>query len=101
MHDWIQTHGFEDLIFAGLFSLIMSVAPDPPKAWGFWKMWAYAAAKALGANAGKFVAAEEPAAKQILQVQTQQTPEGGKIVTETAASSTPTSPPEPDPNPKA
>ena len=55
MHNWIETHGFECLLIAGLFSLVMSSAPPPPSQWGFWKLWAFNAAKSLGANASHLI----------------------------------------------
>lgn len=55
MFQWIQTHGFEALMIAGLFSLVMSSAPNPPARWGFWRMWAFNALKAAAANAAQIV----------------------------------------------
>jgi hypothetical protein len=89
MHIWVETHGFECVFFLFVFSLIMSNAPKPPVHWGFWKLWAFGAMKALGASAA-MVEQANPLAQQFLQTQTA-TPD--KVVTETAASSGPVTDP--------
>lgn len=89
MHNWIETHGFECLLIAGLFSLVMSAAPIPPSAWGFWRMWAFNAAKAAGANASHFLNKKDPAFEQLAQHAETVNEDGSKTVIDTQASSIP------------
>lgn len=88
MHQWIETHGWEVLVYAGLFSLVMSSAPPPPVHWGFWELWAYKAGKALGANADNLI--KHPEQFQQLVQHTEETKaDGTQNVVDTQATSIP------------
>lgn len=63
--NWIESHGIAVLLICYVFAVVMASGPKPPPHWGFWKLWAYNAAQALGANAGKF--AEQSPVIQKLQ----------------------------------
>lgn len=89
MHQWVETHGFEVLLMAGLFSLIMSAAPAPPAKWGFWKLWAFGAAKAAGANAGNFLKHQDPALQEFTQKAVIVNDDGTKTTTATETNTTP------------
>lgn len=89
MHNWIETHGFECLLVAGLFSLIMSAAPLPPSTWGFWRMWAFNAAKAAGANASHFLNKNDPALKEFTQKAVIANDDGSKTTINNETNTTP------------
>lgn len=87
--NWIETHGFEVLLLAGIVSLVMSAAPSPPSSWGFWKLWAFNAAKAAGANATHFMQQKVPAFEQVSQHAETVNEDGSKTVVDTKAASSP------------
>ncbi len=86
---WIETHGFECLVFAFVFSGITSVMPPLPVGQGWWSTWFYNIFQLFGANLGNLVK-HTPAGAQLdamTQKKVETLPDGTKTTTETAATS--------------
>lgn len=64
--NWIETHGFEALIFAYLYSLCTSAMPPMPISWNWWATWMYNIAQITGANLQNLVK-NVPAGQQLEQ----------------------------------
>ncbi len=54
MH-WAESHGFELLVAAFIFSMVTSVMPPLPAGQGFWSTWLYNIIQIFGANLGNLV----------------------------------------------
>ena len=86
---WIESHGFEMLIFAFMFSGVTSVMPPLPVGQGWWTTWFYNIFQLFGANLGNLVK-HTPAGAQLdamTQKKVETLPDGTKTTTETAATS--------------
>lgn len=86
---WIETHGFECLVFAFVFSGITSVMPPLPVGQGWWSTWFYNIFQLFGANLGNLVK-HTPAGAQLDAMTSRKVetaPDGSKTVTDVAATS--------------
>lgn len=87
--DWINHNGILVAFMAFVFSLIVGAAPkELPAYWGFWRMWAFGAIQALGANAGKF-SAQSPVIQKLNATELKTDQAGNLVTTQTAISTVP------------
>jgi hypothetical protein len=83
MVQWVDHHGIAFTFICFVFACIMSSAPKQiPTKWGFWKLWMFNAAQALGANAGKY-ANSNPDLKNLQATEVSTNDKGDKIETDT------------------
>jgi hypothetical protein len=86
---WIESHGFEMLAFAWIFSGAMSVMPPLSSTAGWWTKWLHDILQLFGANLGNLVK-HTPAGAQLetlVSSQKKTAPDGSSDETKTAATS--------------
>ncbi len=83
MH-WAESHGFELLVAAFIFSMVTSVMPPLPAGQGFWSTWLYNVVQVFGANLNNLVKHTPAGAKleTLVGKTTETSPDGAEKTTE-------------------